>query len=196
MHRVLWVIEKNYLIMFCLCLNIFTAPVFNPNPNPCVIITQGLLLCIRNMSWPNLKEKIIVFLANTTLSIVQISFRSQNNLNGLAPLKPVEAAAHVCLWDIDWAVLALASIIWSLKMREAWCNTSISIKYRIDKDLAYRTPLIGQLWRQLSGVWRWERSSAALALSALTRNSANIGLLKFHYFLLFDIWIFCKYVDF
>ena len=52
---------------------------------------------IRNMSWPNLKEKIIVFLANTTLSIVQISFRSQNNLNGLAPLKPVEAAAHVCL---------------------------------------------------------------------------------------------------
>ena len=194
MHRVLWVMEKNYLRMFCLCLNIFTAPVFNPNPIPmCNHNTRTTL--IRNMSWPNLKEKVIVFLANTTLSIVQISFRSQNNLNGLAPLKPVEAAAHVCLWVIDWAVLALASIIWSLKMREAWCNTSISI-YCIDKDLAYRTPLIGQLWRQLSGVWRWERSSAALALSALTRNSANIGLLKFRYFLLFDIWIFCKYVDF
>ena len=154
MHRVLWVIQiKYHLRMFCLCKHLHHTCFQSQSHPTCNHNTRTTL--ILDIICPKHKEKIIVFVIkyNCQLYRIQMYFCSQNNLNGLVPIKSVRA-----------------------------------------RHIFYA--LIGQLWGQLSRVWRWEEPADAQALSALTRNSPNIGLLKFHYFLLFDIEIFCKYVNF
>ena len=85
---------------------------------------------------------------------------------------------HLILFGIIWYHLVSSGIIWY---------------YLVSSGIIWYHLVSGIIISPSSGVWGWS-TPAALAMSSLSRNSANIEFLKFCGFLYLTFWYFARTV--